>query len=152
MAPSSAIVEPDKVAGLRLGTTKEDAIAVLGPPTSDEQVEDTGGNPYVAVRWNVSDTGGLNLNFREGTTEAPLLTDWVASAPGPETTQGIQVGDPEEKVTSAYGELQEFCCDANVASLSRGDGRMIIVVGDQSHTVEQIIGGDEASWSRLIAD
>jgi hypothetical protein len=151
-APSAAVVEPANVAGLPLGATKPEAVAVLGGPTSQRRDTDVGGSGYDSLRWDFDDDGGLVLNFRTESATSPRLTDWSATAPGPRTPQGIQVADAEAKVVAAHGSLQPFCCDAKVASVQVGGGRMIIVVDDASEKVTQIIGGDENYWSRSIAD
>jgi hypothetical protein len=151
-APSAAVVEPANVAGLPLGATKPEAVAVLGGPTSQRRDTDVGGSGYDSLRWDFDDDGGLVLNFRTESAMSPRLTDWSATAPGPRTPQGIQVADAEAKVVAAHGSLQPFCCDAKVASVQGGGGRMIIVVDDASGKVTQIIGGDENYWSRSIAD
>jgi hypothetical protein len=102
---ATAIIEPDTVAGIGLGATKAQAIAVLGPPTRTSQETDLSGKKYAMA-----------------------------------------------KVTAAYGALQAFCCDTKVASVNQGPGRMIVIVGNASGKVDQIVGGDPALWSRKIAD
>jgi hypothetical protein len=151
-AAATALVEPDKIAGVPLGATKTQAIAVLGPPTRTSQESDLSGKKYDALYWAFSGNRGLSLGFGTDSVTSPLLTDWTVTAPGPATKAGVQVGDPVAKVTSAYGALQAFCCDTKIANVTQGPGRMIVIVGNASQKVDQIIGGDPAFWSRKIAD
>lgn len=148
---SSAVIEPDAVAGLPLGATKSEVLAVLGPPTKTGQETDLSGATYDYLRWELDGNRGLTLNFRTPSVTSPRLTDWIATAKGPMTTLGVQVGDAATKVVAAHGALQPFCCDATVASVTQGGGRLIIVVPDGG-AVAQLIGGDESFWSRSIAD
>jgi hypothetical protein len=148
---STAVIEPDTVAGLALGANKTQVIAVLGTPTKTGQDTDLSGAKYDYLRWELDGNRGLTLNFRTPSVTSPLLTDWIATAKGPRTKSGIQVGDPASKVVTAHGALQNFCCDSKIASVKQGPGRMIIVVPNGS-AVGQLIGGDEAFWSRSIAD
>lgn len=151
-AAATAVIEPDTVAGIPLGATKSQAIAVLGPPTRTSQETDLGGKKYDALSWDFNANRGLSLAFGTDSVTSPLLTDWKATAPGPVTKAGVQVGDPAAKVTSAYGPLQAFCCDTTIANVNQGAGRMIVIVGNASQKVDQILGGDPAFWSRKIAD
>ena len=150
--PATAVIEPDKVAGLPLGATKSQAIAVLGPPTRTSQETDLSGKKYDALHWDLTGNRGLSLAFGTDSATSPLLTDWKATAPGPVTKAGVQVGDAAAKVTAAYGPLQAFCCDTKIANLNQGAGRMIVIVGNASQKVDQIVGGDPAFWSRKIGD
>ena len=150
--PATALIEPDTVAGIPLGATKSQAIAVLGQPTRTSQETDLSGKKYDALSWDFSGNRGLSLAFGTDSATSPLLTDWKATAPGPVTRAGVQVGDAVAKVTSAYGALQAFCCDARIANVNQGAGRMIVIVGNASQKVDQIVGGDPAFWSRKIAD
>jgi hypothetical protein len=149
---ATALIEPDKVAGIPLGATKTQAIAVLGPPTRTSQETDLSGKKYDALYWAFSGNRGLSLAFGTESVTSPLLTDWTVTAPGPVTKAGVQVGDAVAKVTSAYGALQTFCCDTKIANVTQGAGRMIVIVGNASQKVDQIVGGDPAFWSRKIAD
>lgn len=149
---ATAVIQPDSVAGIALGSTKAQAIAVLGPPTRTSQETDLSGQRYDALSWDLAGNRGLSLAFGTDSVTSPLLTDWKATAPGPTTGAGVQVGDAVAKVTSAYGALTAFCCDTKVASVNRGSGRMIVIVGNASQKVDQIVGGDPAFWSRKIAD
>lgn len=148
----TAVVEPDSVGGVDLGATKSEAIAVLGEPTATGIQEDLSGKTYDFLRWNIDGNRGLVLNFRTEAVTSPRLTDWLVTATGPATVKGIKVGDAMAKVTGAYGALQPFCCESQVASVTKGAGRMVVVVDSGAGTVTQIIGGDEAYWSRSIAD
>ena len=150
--PATAVIEPDSVAGIPLGATKSQAIAVLGQPTRTTQETDLSGKRYDALSWDFSGNRGLSLAFGTESVTSPLLTDWKATAPGPVTRAGVQVGDGVAKVTSAYGALQAFCCDTKIANVNQGAGRMIVIVGNASQKVDQIVGGDPAYWSRKIAD
>ena len=149
---ATAVIEPDSVAGIPLGATKSQAIAVLGQPTRTSQETDLSGKRYDALNWDLSGNRGLSLAFGTDSVTSPLLTDWKATGPGPATKAGVQVGDAVAEVTSAYGALQAFCCDTKIANVTQGPGRMIVVVGDASQKVDQIVGGDPAFWSRKIAD
>ena len=148
---AAAVLEPDSVAGLPLGATKSEVIAVLGTPTRTGQDTDLSGAKYDYLRWELDGTRGLTLNFRTPSATSPRLTDWIATAKGPRTKSGIQVGDPASKVVTAHGALQAFCCDAKIASIKQGAGRLIIVVPNGG-AVAQLIGGDESFWSKSIAD
>lgn len=148
---ATAVIEPDTVAGLPIGATKSEVIAVLGTPTRTGQETDLSGAKYDYLRWELDGNRGLTLNFRTPSVTSPRLTDWIATAKGPRTKSGIQVGDPASKVVTAHGALQAFCCDAKIASVKQGPGRMIIVVPNGG-AVGQLIGGDEAFWSKSIAD
>ncbi|MGH2722596.1 MAG: hypothetical protein ACRDJO_13495 [Actinomycetota bacterium] len=152
VAPSAALVGADAVAGLQLGATKAEAVAVLGAPTSEPTGTDVGGSTFESLRWDFDDDGGLVLNFRTGSGPSARLTDWAATAPGPHTDLGVEVQDPAAEVEARYGALEPFCCEATVASVASGGGRLIVVVDDGSKRVTQIIGGDEGYWSRSIAD
>ena len=149
---ATAVIEPDSVAGIPLGATKSQAIAVLGQPTRTSQETDLSGKRYDALNWDLSGNRGLSLAFGTDSVTSPLLTDWKATGPGPATKAGVQVGDAAAKVTSAYGALEAFCCDTKIANLTQGPGRMIVIVGNASQKVDQIVGGDPAFWSRKIAD
>ena len=151
-AAATAVIEPDSVAGIPLGATKSQAIAVLGQPTRTSQETDLSGKKYDALNWDLSGNRGLSLAFGTESVTSPLLTDWKATGPGPVTKAGVQVGDAVAKVTSAYGALQAFCCDTRIANVNQGAGRMIVIVGNASQKVDQIVGGDPAFWSRKIAD
>jgi hypothetical protein len=149
---ATAVIEPDTVAGIPLGATKSQAIAVLGQPTRTSQETDLSGKKYDALSWDFSGNRGLSLAFGTDSATSPLLTDWKATAPGPVTKAGVQVGDAVAKVTGTYGALQAFCCDTRIANVTQGAGRMIVIVGNTSQKVDQIVGGDPAFWSRKIAD
>lgn len=151
---ATAVIEPDNVAGIALGSTKSQAIAVLGPPTTTGQDTDLGGKKYDFLRWQLGGGGirGLTLNFRTDSVTSPLLTDWTATATGPATRAGVQVGDPAARVVAAYGPLDPFCCETRAVGVSQGGGRMIVVVDNATQKVRTITGGDPAFWSRSIAD
>ncbi len=140
------------MAGLPLGSTKAQAIAVLGPATRSGQEMDLSGRRYDYLNWEFSGNRGLFLAFGTDSVTSPLLTDWKATAPGPTTKGGVQVGDPAAEVTTAHGPLTAFCCDTRVASITEGGGRMLVIVGNASQKVDQILGGDPAYWQRKIAD
>ena len=148
---ATAVIEPDTVAGIPLGATKTEVIAILGTPTSTGQDTDVSGARYDYLRWELDGNRGLTLNFRTPSATSPRLTDWIATAKGPRTKSGIQVADSATKVVAAHGSLQAFCCDARIASVKQGAGRLIIVVPNGG-AVTQVIGGDESFWSRSIAD
>ena len=139
------------VAGLAIGSTKAQAIAVLGPATRSGQETDVGGRKYDYLSWEFGGNRGLFLAFGTGSVTSPLLTDWKTTA-GPTTKGGVQVGDTAAKATAAHGPLEAFCCDTRVASVTEGGGRMIVVVGNASQRVDRILGGDPAYWQRKIAD
>ena len=105
-----AVIEPQAVAGIQLGANKSQVIAILGPPTTQGQETDISGKKYDYLRWQFSGNRGLFLNFRTESVTSPLLTDWIATAPGPSTKAGVQGGDGQAKVTAAHGPLQSFCC------------------------------------------
>jgi len=149
---ATAVIEADTVAGIPLGANKSQAIAVLGQPTRTSQENDLSGRKYDALYWDLSGNRGLSLAFGTESVTSPLLTDWKATGPGPATKAGVQVGDAAAKVTAAYGALGAFCCDTKVATVNQGAGRMIVIVGNASQKVDQIVGGDPAFWSRKIAD
>ena len=149
---ATAVIEPDTVAGIPLGATKTQAIAVLGPATRSGQENDLSGKRYDFLSWDLSGNRGLTLAFGTDSVTSPLLTDWKATIAGPRTTSGVQVGDAAAKVTAAHGALAPFCCDTRVASVNQAGGRMIVIVGNASQKVDQIVGGDPAFWSRKIAD
>jgi hypothetical protein len=150
---ATAVIEPHQVAGVPLGANKSQAIAVLGPPTRTGQETDLSGKKYDYLAWDLSGNRGLLLAFGTDSVTSPLLTDWKATGPGPRTTGGVQVGDTSAKAAAAgHGALQPFCCDTRVASVTQAGGRMIVIVGNASQKVDQIVGGDPAYWSRKIAD
>lgn len=152
LSAATAVVGPDTVAGLALGATKAQVLAVLGKPAVTEQATDVGGAKYESLSWRFSGNGGLTLSFRPYSRFAPGLSDWIATAAGPRTAAGVQVGDPAAEVVSAYGALQPFCCSVKVGSVEKGGGRMIVAVDDATGKVVDITGGEEAAWSRSIAD
>lgn len=148
---ANAVVEPDSIGGLEPGTNKSAAYARFGDPTSTGDGTDLGGDRYEFLRWEFSGNRGLTLYYRQTGVTSPLLAHWQVTANGPATARGVKVGDPASAVVAAYGALQPFCCDTQVASVSRGPGRMIVIV-QPGGNVTQIVGGVESSWSRLIAD
>ncbi len=148
VTPAKAVVEPDSVAGVGLGSTKSEAQAVLGPPTSSGKQTDVNGQQYDFVDWALDGNRGLTLNYRFPEDVSPKLTDWNVDARGPATTKGVRVGDSEAQVIAAYGPLEPFV-GAQIAAVERGGGRMIVVV--DSGTVTTIIGGDAEFWMRSIA-
>ena len=81
-AAARAVIEPHAVAGIALGANKSQAIAVLGSPTMQGQETDISGKKYDYLRWQFSGNRGLFLNFRTESVTSPLLTDWIATAPG----------------------------------------------------------------------
>jgi len=147
-----AVIEPAAVAGIPLGADKSQAIAVLGQPAAMGQETDLSGKRYDFLRWDISGSRGLTLNFRTESVTSPLLTDWSSSAPGPVTRGGVQVGDGAATVTAAHGALLAFCCETKVAAVDQGAGRMIVVVDNATQKVTRITGGDPGYWSRSIAD
>ncbi len=149
---ATAVIEPHRVAGIPLGATKSQAIAVLGPATRSGQETDLSGKKYDYLNWDLSGNRGLSLAFGTDSVTSPLLTDWKATSAGPRTTGGVQVGDAAAKVSTAHGPLTSFCCDTRVASVNQAGGRMIVIVGNASQKADQIVGGDPAFWSRKIAD
>ena len=152
LTAATAVIEPHQVAGLPLGANKTQAIAVLGQPTRTGQETDLSGKKYDFLAWDLSGNRGLLLAFGTESVTSPLLTDWKATGPGPRTVGGVQVGDTAAKAAAAHGPLTAFCCDTRVASLTQSGGRMIVIVGNASQKVDQIVGGDPAYWSRKIAD
>jgi hypothetical protein len=149
---ATAVIGPASVAGIPLGATKAQAIAVLGQPTTSGQENDLSGKKYDFLTWRLDGNRGLTLSFGTESVTSPLLTDWMANATGPVTTGGVRVGDSAAKVTAAHGALLPFCCDTQVASVMEGGGRMIVVVPNATQKVASITGGDPAYWSRKIAD
>jgi hypothetical protein len=152
LTAATAVIEPHQVAGIGLGANKSQAIAVLGPPTRTGQETDLSGKKYDYLAWDLAGDRGLVLAFGTDSVTSPLLTDWKATAAGPRTTGGVQVGDTSAKTAAAHGALTAFCCDTKVASVTQAGGRMIVIVGNASQRVDQIVGGDPAYWSRKIAD
>ena len=148
VTPAQAVVEPDSVAGVGLGTTKSEAQAVLGPPTSSGKQTDVNGQEYDFVDWALDGNRGLTLNYRFPEGVSPKLTDWNVDARGPTTTKGVRVGDTEAHVTAAYGPLEPFV-GAQIAAVEQGGGRMVVVVDNGAVTT--IIGGDPEFWMRSIA-
>ena len=148
---ATAVIEPDTVAGIPLGSNKSQAIAVLGTPTVTGQLQDLSGATYDFLRWDIGGNRSLTLNYRTPSATSPLLTDWQVTGRGPATRLGIRVGDTTNQVTAAYGPLQDFCCDTKVANVERGGGRLIVIVDNASQVVRQLVGGDPAFWSRSIA-
>jgi hypothetical protein len=149
---ATAVLEPHQVAGIPLGATKTQAIAVLGAATRSGQETDLSGKKYDYLSWDLSGSRGLSLAFGTDSVTSPLLTDWKATIAGPRTAGGVQVGDTAAKATAAHGALAAFCCDTKVASVTQSGGRMIVIVGNATQKVDQIVGGDPAYWSRKIAD
>lgn len=148
---ANAVVEPDSIGGLEPGSNKSAAYARFGDPTATGDGTDLGGEKYDFLRWEFSGNRGLTLYYRQTGVTSPLLVHWQVTAAGPATARGVKVGDPASAVVAAYGPLQPFCCDTQVASVTRGPGRMIVIV-QPGGNVTQIVGGAEGSWSRLIAD
>jgi hypothetical protein len=134
---SRSVLEPDSVAGIPLGATKDQAQAVLGPATTITSEKDSGGR-YDTLRWQLSGGRGLSLSFRSGSRFSPGLTDWRADVAGPATAAGVQVGTAAGDVMAAYGALSPFCCRSKVASIERAGGRLVVVVPDGTQRVEFI--------------
>lgn len=148
---ANSTIEPDSIGGLEPGSNKTAAFTRFGDPTSTGDGTDLAGDRYDFLRWDFSGNRGLTLYYRQAGVTSPLLAHWQVTAPGPATARGVKVGDPASAVVAAYGALQPFCCDTQVASVTRGPGRMIVIVQPGAN-VTQIVGGVESSWSRLIAD
>jgi hypothetical protein len=148
---SRSVLEPDSVAGIPLGATKDQAQVVLGPATTITAERDSAGR-YEALRWQLSGGKGLLLSFRGKSRFSPGLTDWRADVAGPATATGVAVGDPADQVIAAYGHLGPFCCRSKVATVERGGGRLAVVVPDGTQRVEFIVGGDPTTWMRTIED
>lgn len=148
---SRSVLEPDSVAGIPLGATRDQAAAVLGPATTTSSGQDSGGS-YQTLHWQLSGNRGLALSFRAGSTFSPGLTDWRSNVRGPATAVGIEVGSPREKVTDAYGPLTDFCCASKVASIERGSGRLVVIVLNGTQMADRIVGGDPKVWMRTIEE
>lgn len=148
VAAAEAIIEPDSVAGIGLGANKSEAHAVLGTATSSGKHTDVNGEEYDFLHWQLDGQRGLTLNYRFPTGVSPKLTDWQASASGPRTVTGVEVGDSAGEVVAAYGPLEPFV-GIEIAAVEQGGGRMIVVVDNGAVTL--IIGGDPAFWMRSIA-
>ena len=148
VSPAQAIVEPDSVAGLGLGTNKSEAEAVLGPPTSSGKHTDVNGQQYDFLQWQLDGNGGLTLNYRFPEGVSPKLTDWNVNARGPATNRGVRVGDSEDQVVAAYGPLEPFV-GAQIAAVEQGGGRMIVIV--DNGMARSILGGDAEFWMRSVA-
>ena len=146
--PGDALIEPDSVAGLGLGTNKSEAHAVLGPPSSSGQQNDINGDQYDFLHWQLSGNQGLTLNYRFPTGVSPKLTDWSTRAEGPFTAKGIHVHDTAAQVTAAYGPLEPFV-GAEIAKVEQGGGRLIVIV--DGGVVTSLIGGDPFFWMKSIA-
>lgn len=148
---SRSVLEPDSVAGIPLGATKDQAAAVLGPATTTSSRQDAGGS-YQTLHWQLSGSRGLALSFRVGSSFSPGLTDWLSDIRGPATPAGIEVGSPMEKVIGAYGPLTDFCCASKAASIERGGGRLVVVVLNGTQVADRIVGGDPRAWMRTIEE
>jgi len=148
VAPAQAVIEPDSVAGLGLGTNKSEAHAVLGPPTSSGKHTDVNGEEFDFVQWELDGNRGLTLNYRFPTGVSPKLTDWNANARGPATRKDVRVGDSADHVVAAYGPLEPFV-SAQIVAVEQGGGRLIVIV--DNGTVTSIIGGNPEFWMRSIA-
>ena len=148
---SRSIIEPDAIAGLPLGASKDQAAAVLGPATTTTSDRDSVGR-YETLHWQLSGNKGLALSFRAGSRYSPGLTDWAADVRGPATSAGVQVGDQADKVIEAYGPLADFCCASKAAVVDRGAGRLIVLVLNNTRLTDRIIGGDSSAWMRTVQD
>ena len=148
---SRSVIEPDAVAGLPLGASKDQAAAVLGPATTTTSDRDAAGK-YETLHWQLSGNKGLALSFRGGSRFSPGLTDWAADVRGPTTAAGVQVGDEADKVIDAYGPLAEFCCASRAAVVDRGGGRLIVIVLNTTRVTDRIIGGDPTAWMRTVQE
>jgi len=148
VVPGEAIVEPESVAGVGMGSNKSWAQAVLGVATSNGKHTDVLGEEFDFLHWQLDGVRGLSLNYRFPTGLSPKLTDWLVSARGPVTRKGVRVGDTEAQVIAAYGPLQPFV-GQQIAAVEQGGGRMIVVV--DNGTVTLLIGGDPEFWMRSIA-
>lgn len=148
---SRAVIEPDSVAGIPLGATKDQAAAVLGPATTTTTERDSSG-PYQTLRWQLSGSRGLALSFRAGSRFSPGLTDWRTDIRGPATAAGIEVGSELDKVVATYGPLADFCCATKVASVERGGGRLVVMVLKSTGVADRIVGGDPKAWMRTIEE
>ena len=148
VAAAQAIIEPDSVAGLGLGTNQSEAHAVLGPPTSSGKHTDVNGEGFDFLHWQLDGNRGLSLNYRFPTGVSPKLTDWNVNARGPATSRGVRVGDSEDQVIAAYGPLEPFV-GALIAAVEQGGGRMIVIV--DNGMVRSVLGGDAEFWMRSVA-
>jgi hypothetical protein len=148
VAPAQALIEPDSIANLGMGTTKSEAHAVFGAPTSDGKQFDVHGNQYDFLHWQLDGNRGLPLNYRFPEGVSPKLTDWHANARGPVTKKGVRIDDSAGQVTAAYGPLEPFV-GAQIVRVNQGGGQMIVIVDGGS--VRSIIGGDQEFWMRSIA-
>jgi hypothetical protein len=148
---SRSVLEPDSVAGIPLGASKDQAAAVLGPATTTTSERDSAGS-YQTLRWQLSGSRGLALSFRAGSRFSPGLTDWKTDIRGPATSAGIEVGSQMEAVVAAYGPLADFCCATKIASVERGGGRLVVMVLTSTGVTDRIVGGDPKAWIRTIEE
>ena len=148
---SRSVLEPDSVAGVPLGATRDQAAAVLGPATTTTSGRDSAGS-YQTLHWQLSGNRGLALSFRAGSRFSPGLTDWRSEIRGPATAVGIEVGSTSDKVVAAYGPLADFCCASKVASIERGSGRLVVIVLNSTGMADRIVGGDPSAWMRTIEE
>jgi hypothetical protein len=107
---------------------------------------------YQRLHWQLSGNRGLALSFRAGSRFSPGVTDWQSDIRGPATAAGVQVGDQADKVIAAYGPLADYGCATRVASIERGNGRLVVMVLNNTRIVHRIVGGDPNAWMRTIED
>lgn len=153
--PLRAVMEPDTVAGLALGATRDDVRARLGSPTEVVQRRDSSGT-YEAwfYQFTVPETAnaGLYLGFRTGSRCSPNLTDWITNAAGPTTAAGVQLRDPESKVQASYPGAAQAVEGGRAYALKGRDGELRVLVADVSGAVVTVAGGDRTAWRRSFRD
>ena len=153
LSPASVVVEPDAVGSLLLGSTRDEAVAILGEPSRTSTFNDLSGQEYTALEWDLPDGRALGLNYRRGSKFSPGLTDWTAASPGPRTAKGIQVGHDQQTVEEAYGTLKPFIITGfHHAVVARNGTELRVLVSDATKKVERMFGGDPGAFSRSIAD
>ena len=148
---SRSVIEPDSIAGIPLGATRDQASAVLGNPTTTSSHRDSAG-PYETLHWQLSGVKGLALSWRSGSRYSPGLTDWQADIRGPATGAGVEVGTQADPVIAAYGALADFCCATKAAVVERGGGRLVVMVQNNTRLVTLIVAGDPVAYMRTIAE
>jgi len=134
---AAAVLEPARLGGLPLGTSKEDVVAAFGTPDSSTVQQNTGGE-YTQLVWTRKFGEGfvaVTLYFKSGTRYSPGLTNWIVAGPGPHTVDGIAVGDDQSKAEAIYGPAM-----FGVIQIDDPGGRLMISFNEKK--VAAFLGGD----------
>src|SRR5689334_5132458 len=113
--PAKGVVVPgSSLAGLQLGSTQKQVLAVWGKRYG--RCRDCA-QPTWCYTYRQFQPQGAGVSFRNGRVTS-LFTIW--SPPGWHTNRGLKVGDAEVQITALYGSLARTECGTYAALVIRG--------------------------------